>query len=746
MTQPHLPRWTLAILCTFVAVLCAWAATMLPWRSWTVFAIVTAAVGLTHAATAVLAWLGSRARRGAWRVQSWVALTYLGYLTWNLVLASSTIASLYGGLGRGVAVALGLVWCIAAFATVPLSAWGLASTGGLAGRRRVVVGSTIAAVALALGTMQARARAHGAVPRGVPAARSDLEATLAAAIPRRRGEAPPQRVALVTMKAADCARPPAEAAATIVVTWLQSEGGDSVVQHDCLQGDSLDAVAEAVGKRLSGNAAPGPIALDVITSTAPLEHVAPVVDGMLLRPGLDGVCEQSRCLMPWQLLALDAFTVSKPIPVVPELRFGFDPIQLRRAMGLPAAPEVAGLVRITTASFLVDGKGALHALSRLREAGPELDAVSLRAGKRAAERYILSAQGEDGRFEYRLDPFTGKVIYKGFSLARQAGTTLVVCELAEDRARARKVAIAALDMLVSTQRRFGDMAALYYPADKPVVEIGLGDTALSTIALLSCRDLVGDRFDADIDRMTRFLLAMQRKDGGFHPRFDLERGAPEPGPDPLYAVGQAVFALSLLEAAVATPQDGEVAFAPHAQVRDAVEAAMTYIARDYWSGFAKDFFFMEENWHCLAARASLGHHRHADYEQFCLDYVQYKARLILSEDDGVAEDLVGGYGFGNVLVPHNTGSSGFGEAMAAALAIAEARGLSWPEHEAGLRRALRFLLHHQWNELNSFATSGPHPVAGGFSENMGSPHIRIDYVQHAMAAMGHGGRVLGLLD
>jgi hypothetical protein len=37
-------------------------------------------------------------------------------------------------------------------------------------------------------------------------------------------------------------------------------------------------------------------------------------------------------------------------------------------------------------------------------------------------------------------------------------------------------------------------------------------------------------------------------------------------------------------------------------------------------------------------------------------------------------------------------------------------------------------------------------VAGGFSENMGSPHIRIDYVQHAMAAMGHGGRVLGLLE
>lgn len=740
MIPTDFPRWTLAVLCTFVATLCGWAATVLPWHSWTLFATLTTIVGVTHGITALLAWIGSGFRAKAWRIQSLVAFVYLGWLTWNLVTSASTIAALYGGLGRGVAVALGLVWCIAAFVTVPLGAWGLAVTGGLPGRRRVASGTAVVVVGVLVGSMHARARADSIATSDEVSDRAKILASLTAAMPSKRGDAPTTPRSLMTTAAAQCKKAPSEVPVTLIATWLHAPDGDASVVHVCLQNNTLAKVQAMLAKRLEGKAAPGPIALDVITATDPLEHVAPVVDGMLLRPGIDGVCEGERCLAPWQLLALDAFNTNKPLPVIPELRFGFDPRQLRHAMGLEPTTGVEGLVRIETASFVADAQGELHALHRLREAGPVLDAENLRAGKVAAERYILSAQGEDGRFEYRLDPFIGKISYSGFSLARQAGTTLVVCELAEDRERAREVATAALQMLVSTQRRHDDIAMLFYPAEKEVKKIGLGDTALATIALLSCRDLVGPRFDADIDAMTRFLLAMQRPDGGFHPRFDLVTGAPEPGPDPLYAVGQAVFALSLLEAA--EPKD--VAFVERDTVRKAVETAMTYTATDYWSGFARDFFYMEENWHCLAARASLGHHRHDGYEQFCLDYVHYKARLILDEHDLVVDDLVGGYGFGNVLVPHNTGSAGFGEAMSAALAIAQARGLAWPEEEAALRRALAFLLHHQWDEINTFATSAPHPVAGGFSEHMGSPHIRIDYVQHAMAAMGHGARVLGM--
>ncbi|MBC8067485.1 MAG: hypothetical protein IAG13_04055 [Deltaproteobacteria bacterium] len=638
-----------------------------------------------------------------------------------------------------------------AFATLPLSLWGLAMTGGVRKTRRTGTVAAAAIAALGFGTVHARANASPSAHAPEQLEPGERVGTvLGAAISAARRVDPGERrpSSLMTREAGRCAKAPAEAGLTALVAFVDAGGDEAVVTQQCVQADTLDALGSAITATLDGRVAPGPVALDVVTHTQALAHVVPVVDGFLLRPGLDGVCEDTRCLAPWQLVAIDAFNSIKLTSVIPDLRFGADPALLRKSLGSERpVPEVDGLVRIVTASFVVEDDGTTVPLRRLREARQPLTGDRLRAATVAAERYIFSAQADDGRFEYRLDPFTGQVAFSGFSLPRQAGTTLVVCELSSDRRRAREVATAALAMMVSTARRHEDMQMLSYPLEKKVRFYGLGDTALATIALLSCRDLVGERFDGDIDRMIRYLLAMQRPDGGFYPRFDGEAGAPEPGADPLYAVGQALFALTLLERELGEPDHHSPAEFPElAVVRDGVERAMNHISEGYWPEFVSEFFYMEENWHCLAARASLTHHRNDAYERFCIDYVQYKARLILDDTSEVDPDLVGGYGYGNVLVPHNTGSSGFGEASAAALAIANARGESHPAIEATLRHALAFLVQQQWNERTCFACSGPHPIAGGFSEHTASPQIRIDYVQHAMAAMGHGGRVLGLLE
>lgn len=749
MSTTSIPRWNLAVLCSIVAALCGWAAVVLPWRSWTTFAITTTIVGLAHVATALLAVIGSPLRAAAWRLQAIVGLTWLGWLTWNLVTTASYIAELYGGLGRGVAFALALCWCVVAFAIVPLSAWGIAVTGGVRKPKRARTGAAALLVLFGLGTLHARASAD-------PSAQApgeldgDVGEVLGAAIgaARRIDGGPRAPSSLMTNAPAQCERAPSEVPLSALVTFFDASGEETVAAQRCVQADTLDRLAAALTELLDGRIAPGPVALDVVTHTQELAHVVPVVDGFLVRPALDGVCDGTHCLAPWQLVAIDAFNATKLNQVIPDLRFGSDAGALRRALGTFDGNEhVDGLVRIVTKSFVVDPDGTAHPLRHLREPRQPLTTERLQGATLAAERYIASAQAEDGRFEYRLDPFTGQVAFSGFSLPRQAGTTLVVCELFSDRARAREVATAALAMLVSTARRHEDMQMLGYPIEKDIRSFGLGDTALASIALLACRDLVGDRFDADIDRMTRFLLAMQRDDGGFYPRFDRKAGAPEPGADPLYAVGQSLFALTLLEQLVADPdRPTAVAMPEHARVRDAVERAMNHITDGYWPEFAADFFYMEENWHCLAARASLGHHRNDAYERFCIEYVQYKARLILDENSDVDPDMRGGYGYGNVLIPHNTGSSGFGEASAAALALARARGESMPATEATLRVAIEFLVQQQWNERTCFACTGPHPIAGGFSEHMASPQIRIDYVQHALAAMGHGGRVLGLLE
>lgn len=743
MTSRHpIPRRLLFSLSSFSALVFGWASIVLPWRAWTVFAMATAVVALAHVAVAVLVWFGPRLAAAAWRVQAAVALGYLGYLTWNLVASTSYIVALYGGLGRGVAVALGLVWLIAVALTVPLSVWGIVATGGLRATRWRRGAPLALLVLFALGAFGSRrAAAAEAILDDVD--EDTMASDLAVSFGGARKPRPEGAPSLMIAEPVECERAPQPGIVTVVSTALEDdEFGRPAARSRCTQASTWADVRAALAGHAPRYA--GPVAVDVLTGARPLQHVAPVVDGLILRPGLDGACADAKCLMPWQLLALDMFRSQTPIPVIPDLTFGVDFVVLRRALGEPFLDGrkllgASGLTRIETKSFVVED-GEVVPLRRLREVGPPLTPEHVQSAKRAAEDYITGAQNDDGRFEYKLNPFTGQPSYRSFSLPRQAGTTLVLCELAEDRERARSVVSSALAMMATAERRVGELSALAYPPEREVEAFRLGDTALAAIAFLRCRELVGDAFDPLIGRMSRLLLAMQKPNGSFYPSYDAARAAPNPGPDPLYAVGQAVFALALLERAT-----GESPHFPDgATVRLAVERAMDYVAHDYWLGtFTADFFFFEENWHCLAAAAALDHHRHAAYEDFCLDYVRFKSRLILDEESRVDSDLVGGYGFGNVLLPHNTGSAGFGEAASAAMAILKARGETDATIAHSLELALAFLLHHQWSERTCFACSAAHPIEGAFSEHMGSMTIRIDYVQHAMAALGHGAAALG---
>jgi hypothetical protein len=269
---------------------------------------------------------------------------------------------------------------------------------------------------------------------------------------------------------------------------------------------------------------------------------------------------------------------------------------------------------------------------------------------------------------------------------------------------------------------------------------------LPAIAFLSCRDRVGDEFDETIAGMARFLLHAQRETGGFHPAIERTTGARVEGADPLFATGQAVFALTLVERMLLDEPElsARLDLPPVGVVHDAVERAMNFYAGPYWDFVLHDYFFLEENWHCLAARASLGHHRNDAYERFCLDYVGFKHRLMLIADREREADLVGGFGFSHLLPPHNTATAGYGEALAAKIEIARARGLDTGDDEAEMHDVIGFLIRQQLDEVECFACNSKISAVGAIGESMAVAEIRIDYVQHAWAAMGHGGRVLGL--
>ncbi|MEM6990304.1 MAG: hypothetical protein AAF721_07400 [Myxococcota bacterium] len=744
---PSLPRWSVSSLSGFVGVVLLWAAWTLPWHDWTLFAIVTMIVAAVHGATALAFAIGHAGRGKVWRVQAIVALSYQTWLAWNISRSAVYVAEVYGSMGQGIAIGLVAAMGVLALLLVPTSVWALAATGGIRFTKAGKGASAGVAVLAAWGLFGAAkaGELHPRLSEDAPTLRSLVEQTVHA--PTAATE---PRVSLMRKQAVECATPPAEAPATVFATFVGRNPADQPeATARCVQGPDVAQTLTALDTVLAAEALAGPVKIDIVTASAALQPILPIVDALSMRPGLDGVCEGTRCLMPWQLFAIEAFSEMMPFPTVPDFRFGIDPIKLRAALVWPdsprrPSPSVEGLVRVATASFVVDESGTTHALRRLRSEGPALEREAVAETMAGAEEYILSSQLPDGRFKYKLHPMTGQLTQHGFSLARQAGTSLVICELAQDRARAKKVATDALAMLVSTGRRTGDLMGLVYPVEREHKAISLGNTALASIALLSCRDLVGDQFDADIAAMGRFLLAMQRDDGGFNPAFSLENEAPVPGADPLFAVGQAVYALSLLERLVMV--DAPAGMPSQARLTEAVQRSMDYTANEFWQFFGRDFFWVEENWHCLAARASLRHHRHDGYERFCLEYSTFKARLVLDENSDVDPDYVGGVNVGNLTIPQTTATSGLSEAMAAAGAIARFREEDSSVFETALRTTLPFVMHNQWREESCFACTTEHQVVGAFSEHMASPQIRIDYVQHAWASLGHGGRILGLVD
>ena len=179
-----------------------------------------------------------------------------------------------------------------------------------------------------------------------------------------------------------------------------------------------------------------------------------------------------------------------------------------------------------------------------------------------------------------------------------------------------------------------------------------------------------------------------------------------------------------------------------AQLKAAIDRAFAFYGGPYWPRPLRDFFFFEEGWHCLAARTALTSHRNDGYEQLCIDYVASRLRYVARAADTSEPNFLGGYGLSDMFPPRNTATAGLGEALNAAIAIKQKRGMNVEQDKAILRDLVGFLLRAQWSEAGCYACKRPEAVVGGFSQQLASPSIRIDYVQHAMAAIGHGGRLL----
>lgn len=732
-----LPRYSLASTCLGHAVVLGSAAAFLPWRSGTLFAVTLGLLTLLHVATAVVALLN----KPEWLLEVWRALSVASALaflvmTWSVAAAAIYVAKLYLRLGPSVATGIAAVGVLLALLTVPMAIWGARYTWPqkLRSLQRLGTGAGVITGVFVL-TLPLASNAAAGEPMRLVDARltsqigDDLEAYVqlaAAGRPRSVAGAEP----------AVCKKPIDPDRLTALLTFAAASGGARSV---CVQANDPAALRRRLAKALE-RARPGStVVVDLIRAIKPLSRRFPLLDTLEVRPGIDGVCEEGRCLPAWQLTLGDAFAENQPLPSIPEVSYGFSADVVRAQLGVAkdsTGRGIDGLLRIETETLSADA-GGVHRLVRTRSTPPSLSAAGVEQVVRAAQRYIETAQEPDGTFRYSLDPVTGKEDRATLNLPRQAGTTYALCELGKGDSLTGTVQ-RALGAFEPTEHRFGDFSAL-----NDGTGFGLGKSALPLLSLLRCRKLAGNAGDRLIGQLSRLMLKLQRDNGSFYPALDEKTLRGTGDHEQLYAAGQAVLAMVLLEQQLGELKGTAAEPLPSAAaVRGTLDRAMAFYGGPYWPRPLRDFFFFEEGWHCLAAKHALSSHRNDAYERLCIDYVASRKRFVTRSANTAEPNFVGGYGVSDLFPPRNTATAGLGEALNAAIAIRQKRGEDVSSDKLLLRDVVSFLQRAQWSEASCYACLKPQLVVGGFSQMLAAPDIRIDYVQHAMSAVGHGGRLL----
>ncbi len=716
---------------------------VLPWRADGLLLFIAGFLFSVHLAVAVGAlgrqdWLPRAARLCAWSCLAAFSAAVLQVLLWT-----AHLARLYQEVGWTVAGGLFVFLCAFALFLVPLPLFLLLQFSSAAGQARKLTGSKAKTVGAtgAIGTL-------ALIPwlfHPLPAQASDsspsisaeqIEGLFASKLKRRKtkkgkpNKSPPS---LWSSHPVDCPELSQGADEVWAVTYRDKKD----TKTRCF-GGSRKSKEESIAQLLDHSSQQG-IVIDQLRRRGTVDQASTLLSALSLRPGLDGVCSKKSCLLPWQLLGGQKYVAFRPLKTVPEARFGVDLEALADQLG---AKESEALHVFSTESFfLYLGSSDIPQVRRVQRLGPgaqRADEQNTRRAQDLAARYIIGAQNKDGSFRYTLNPFSGKKNNKKLVLPRHGGTTLVLCELSRKRRSLDKTIARATRLIESRYTHSGELG--YFTTKKNPRVIKYGETMLPLIALLECHRAKKAQLFDQWPSVVRFLLEQQREDGSFFPEFDLEAKRPRGDRELVFAAGQAIYALVLAEEHLTglkkrSRKQEQLLI----RVRGAADRAMSYYSGQYWKSAPYAFFFLEENWHCIAARAALRIHRHDDYERFCLDYVSFKKRFVQTSP---TQGFAGGVTLSPLFPPHATATSGFGETVAAALAVAQARNEPRPDLESTLELSLGYLVQIQLRAESCFACKTKRAY-GGFTESPVSGPIRIDFVQHALAALTHGREVLG---
>lgn len=461
-------------------------------------------------------------------------------------------------------------------------------------------------------------------------------------------------------------------------------------------------------------------------------------------PGLDGiglqVGERRAYILPGDLFRRQLLADYQPFYFMHEFRTGLNLKAVINSFAdeLDLSMEAwrsqpKRYFRFRTQTFVEGDGGRTQTFSRSRvPVDPPVTRGEVRSAVLRAADYVLRQIEPDGRFKYIYYPLDDQHSPPGdYSLPRHAGTTwfLSLAYRATGERRYETGARKAIHYLganaVPKACKGGERACV--GSDNSA---DLGSAALTVVAIAEYQAATGDRQYLPLARrLGRFIVWMQKPNGDFCHQYRPKDNSKNCEDILLYYSGEASLALAKLQ--VLTGDQAYVA---------PLQRAMDFLTVEKYDNFMGQFFISEDHWTCIAAEAA-SEVKARDfvvregYTRFCYAFAAVNRRAQVQPGEGMMADLAGAFTITPFFMPHNTPVGSRTESNVATYLLSQRQGEPQPEILETVLLSIRYLVDQQIRPQGSHIYPNPRAAEGGMLQTPTRASIRIDYVQHAAAAM-----------
>ena len=482
------------------------------------------------------------------------------------------------------------------------------------------------------------------------------------------------------------------------------------------------------------------IKVDITLGKGPIFSSIPIFFAKSVVPGLDGigleVSGKTCYLLPDDMFRQQLLAGYQPFWFMHEFRTG---LNLKSVVDLLADQTDLSLEQWRASKpryfrfrlqSIIEYQGKGLPAKRFRVPVPKVNRSLVRQSVRRAVDYVLRQMNSDGKFEYIYYPLEHRHSPASeYSIPRHAGTTWFLAlgyRKLKDQ-RILQAARKAIDYLgknaVPKQCRSTPYACV--GSDK---KVGLGSAALTLVAITEYQVATGDRrYEPLARRLGKFILWMQKPNGDFCHQYSPATREKHCKDILLYYSGEASLALAKL---YQITKD-------RAYVKP-LEKAMDFLTGEKYEFFLGKFFISEDHWTCIAAEAAFEAVNKEQYANFCYEFAALNRRSQVQEDDGLNGDLAGAFNITPFFIPHNTPAGSRTEANVATYRLSVLRGEPQPQVLDTVRQSIRYLVDQQISLQSAYLYPRPKAALGGMIKTPMRASIRIDYVQHAAAAMARG--------